>query len=332
VPELKILITGGAGVLGSTLCKLFLHMGHNVTVIDYCRKEEAWRLFENAELITYIWKSEQDITRTDLLTYDLVFDCAIGFADRPFGSESPQNTALSNIIPSLTLLEKVRRLENRPLIIYPSSFNALYGLGSDVIINEDSLPLPTSIYGWTKASVELLFRTYFFAYNVPVVITRTSSTFGPTGRSDELPHKLMLSILNHQESFPLRSPHAERLWTFAEDVSSFYEAFVTKFEQDKNLFPGRILHLGGNKDDKITSNIELASMISKLADSDIKIIKNEYESGELVNGKPISFNSTASETRELLNWRPKWVLEDSLEKTFKWFKTNSHRYMSFSDH
>ena len=115
---MKILITGGSGVLGSTLCKLFLHMGHKVTVIDSCRKEEAWRLFENLGLITYVWKSEHDITRTDLLTYDLVFDCAIGFADRPFGSESPQNTTLSNIIPSLTLLEKVRRLDKRPMIIY----------------------------------------------------------------------------------------------------------------------------------------------------------------------------------------------------------------------
>lgn len=98
-----------------------------------------------------------------MLSYDLVFDCAIGFADRPFGSESPQNTTLSNVIPSLTLLEKARRLDKRPMIIYPSSFNALYGLGNDVIISEDSLPLPTSIYGWTKASVELLFRTYFSA-------------------------------------------------------------------------------------------------------------------------------------------------------------------------
>jgi dTDP-glucose 4,6-dehydratase len=320
------MITGGAGVLGSTLTKLFLRMGHQVTVIDSCRKEEAWRLFENTGSIDYIWKSEQDITETDLCNYDIVFDCAIGYADRPFGSESPQNTTSSNIFPSLSLLEKVRRLERRPTVVYPSSFNALYGLGDNVTITEESLPSPTSIYGWTKAAVELLYRTYYLAYGVPVVVTRTSSTFGPEGRSDELPHKLILSILNHQVSFPLRSPQSKRLWTFSGDVSSFYEAFMTKFEQDMGIFSGKIFHLGGNSSDRITSNVEFATMISHVANFDIKIIEREYEPGELVNGNPISFGFTALETRKFLNWKPKWTLESSIRETINWFNLNRHRF------
>jgi dTDP-glucose 4,6-dehydratase len=325
---MKALITGGAGVLGSTLTKLLLRMGHQVTVLDSCRKEEAWRLFEDVGSINYIWKSEQDITVTDLYNYDIIFDCAIGFADRPFGSESPQNTTSSNIFPSLSLLEKVRRLERRPLVVYPSSFNALYGLGDNVTITEEALPSPTSIYGWTKAAVELLYRTYYYAYGIPVVITRTSFTFGPGGRSDELPHKLILSILDHQRSFPLRSPQAKRLWTFSKDVSSFYEAFIAKFEEEAHIFPGKILHLGGNKDDRITTNIELANLISYIADSDTDIIEDEYEAGEVVNGKPVTFVQNAVETREFLNWKPNYSLENSLKETIEWFKDHKFRYNS----
>ena len=320
------MITGGAGVLGSTLTKLFLRMGHQVTVIDYCRKDEAWRLFDELMSINYIWKSEIDVIESDLSNFDIVFDCAIGFADRPFGIESPQNTTSSNILPSLSLLEKVRKLEKKPMVVYPSSFNALYGLGANTTITEDSLPSPTSIYGWTKAAVELLYRTYSTAYGVPIVITRTSSTFGPGGRSDELPHKLILSIIDNKEIFPLRSPHAKRLWTFSEDASSFYESFINKFEQEMSLFSGRLLHLGGNNLDRITSNMEFATMISKVANSDIQLIEGEYEPGELVNGNPISFDFTAVETRRLLNWKPKWSLESAIHETVNWFNTNRHRY------
>ena len=320
------MITGGAGVLGSTLTKLFLQMGHKVTVVDYCRKEEAWRLFDELASIDYKWKSEIDVVETDLTSFDIIFDCAIGFADRPFGTESPQNTTLSNIFPSLSLLEKVRKLDKRPMVVYPSSFNALYGLGSNNVITEDSLPLPTSIYGWTKAAVELLYRTYSTAYGIPIVITRTSSTFGPGGRSDEMPHKLILCIIDDKETFPLRSPQAKRLWTFSDDASSFYEAFISRFEQEKTLLQGRILHLGGNYSDRITSNMEFANMISKVSNSNIQLLAGEYEPGELVDGKPVSFDFTAIETRRLLNWRPKWPLEDAIHKTVDWFNSNRYRY------
>lgn len=326
---MKILITGGAGVLGSSLTGLFLNLGHEVSVIDITRREEAWRLFETSASINsfnYVWKSEQDISRSDLEGYDLVFDCAIGFADRPFGMESPLNTTLSNIIPSLMILEGARKLERRPVIVYPSSFNALYGLGRHVTINEEMPPVPTSIYGWTKATAELLYRTYFTAYNVPTVITRTSSTFGPKGRSDELPHKLMLYILNNRKSFPLRSPKAQRLWTYSEDVLSFYKAFINKLEDKRDIFLGKVLHLGGNRNDMILKNLDFASMISRILGSNISIEEKEYEPGEIIDGDPVSFKFSAEETRKLLKWKPQWPLEDLLRKTIEWFKSNKFRY------
>jgi UDP-glucuronate 4-epimerase len=323
---MKIMVTGGAGVLGSMLTTLSLQMGHSVSVLDSTRKEEAWRLFGINDSFDYLWKSEQDISRSDLEDCDVVFDCAIGFADRPFGSDSPLNTTISNIVPSLMLLERARRLERRPVIVYPSSFNALYGLGKDIVINEGTLPSPTSIYGWTKAASELLYRTYFTAYNVPVVITRTSSTFGPGGRSDELPHRLILYILNHMDAFPLRSPEAKRLWTYSEDVLSFYRILITRIEVEKDIFPGKILHLGGNKSDEVTANREFAGMISRIAGSDISIAEKEYEPGEIIYRNPVSFKFSADETRSFLKWKPEWPLEDSIRKTLEWFRENQSKY------
>ncbi len=323
---MKIMITGGAGVLGSTLTKLFVRMGHKVTVLDYCRKDEAWRLFDELSSINYVWKSQLDVREDELSGTDMVFDCAIGFADRPFGTESPQNTTSSNILPSLSLLEKARRISRPPLMVYPSSFNALYGHGDSTVITEKTLPSPTSVYGWTKAAVELLYQTYHMAHGVPTVITRTASTFGPGGRSDELPHKLILSILDEQKTFPLRSPRAKRLWTFSEDVISFYSAFINKFEQEPALFPGKMLHLGGNKEDRVTSNVEFTTMISEVAKSDIQLLEADYEPGEFVDGKPVSFTFAAEETRRFLNWKPECSLRTSIRQTIDWFSINQYRY------
>ncbi len=225
--NIRILVAGGAGVLGSTLTKLFLNMGFSVQVVDICRKEEAWRIFDHLSQVKYYWKSQNDLSRRDLENIDVVFDCAIGYADRLYGTESPMTTTLSNVLPSLNILEQVRKIEKRPVIVYPSSFNAPYG-HNEGPISEATLPFPTSIYGWTKASVELLYLTYYFSFDIPIVITRTASSFGPGGRSDELPHKLIFSMINNMERFYLRSPESKRLWTFAGDVITFYKSFIER--------------------------------------------------------------------------------------------------------
>ena len=322
---MRILVTGGAGVLGSHLAELLVNRGYEVKVIDIMRPEEAWRLEKIMDFINYLWKSVNDISKEDLSDIDIIFDCAIGSADRPFGISSPLHAMEGNISPPLHLLETVRQLENKPLIIYPSSFNALYGYNSESY-SENLLPNPTSVYGWTKAAVELLYLSYYRSYDIPVIITRTSSAFGPKGRSDELPHKLILYSLKGSESFYLKSPHAKRLWTYVKDISNFYQKLLDYIESSPNELSGTIFHVAGNKTDEVIENIKLATIIKTLTKSDMNIIKGEYEPGEIVNGKPISFNIETSLTRELLHWEPKYSIEDGLKETINWFRDNLWKY------
>jgi nucleoside-diphosphate-sugar epimerase len=324
---MKILVTGGAGVLGSNIASLGVKLGHEVKVIDIVRAEEAWRLQEIMGEIMYIWKSTNDINKDDLKNIDIIFDCAIGSADRPFGSFSPYHATYGNLIPPLHLLEAVRRIENkkRPLLIYPSSFNALYGYGNEKY-SENLLPNPTSLYGWTKASAELLYLTYHRAYGIPVIITRTASAFGPKGRSDELPHKLIIYSLKGSKEFYLRSPKAKRLWTYVKDILIFYEKLLRHIENSPNELNGMILHVAGNKGDEIIENLKLAEKIKKLTNTDMGIINGEYEPGEMVNGNPISFNIEYLTTRKILKWVPKYTIEEGLKETINWFKDNLWRY------
>ncbi len=312
---MRAFISGIAGTLGSSLAELLLNKGFKVKGNDIQRLEEAWKLKDVIGRIEYLWKSSWDLDVNDLKDVDVVFDCSIAFADRPMGSSSPAHVLIGNLMPPLRLLEVVRRLERKPVVVYASSFNSLYGHPPGTVFTEKTPPLPSNLYGATKACAELIYQSYHKAYGIPIIITRVGSAFGSKGRIDELPHKLIYYCLKGRD-FYLRSPQAKRLWTYSEDVLDFYSKLIERVDD----FIGEVLHCAGNRGDEIVTNLELANRIKRLTGSDIRIIEGEYEPGELVNGKPIDFGIDSTYTRKRLGWNPKHSLNEGLRKTINWFR------------
>jgi len=317
----KALVAGGAGVLGSNLSWLLLRKGYQVTVMDIVRREEAWRLADLEILgdVNYVWKNVADVTADDVKGYDLVIDCAIGYADRPMGISSPTSVMLGNLLPPLRLLEALRQADFKGYAIYPSSFNALYGHRSGAVFSEFTPPLPNNVYGWTKGAAELLYHSYRRQYGLRTLVTRVGSAFGPRGRSDELPHRLIIYGLLGKR-FTLRSPHAKRVWTYSEDVIGFYDRLFEKLDDiyDSGVFT---LHLVGNKGDEVTTNVELAKRVKKYVPG-LDWVEGEYEPGE----KDVDFTYDSTLTRKLLNWSPQFSLDEGIERTVAWFKENLWRY------
>lgn len=314
-------------MLGSSLAELLVSKGYDVVCVDIVRKEEAWRLKDVIDKVKYIWKSSVDLTQDDIRDVNIIVDCGLAVADRPLGDASPVHTVLGNIMPALRLLELARRVEPKPVMIYPSSFNALYRhVGA--VFKEDTPVAPASIYGWTKAAVEELYRVYHVAYGVPVIITRVGSCFGPKGRSDELPHRLIIACLCGAKRFYLRSPYSKRLWTYMKDALRFYEKLFERLSSGDRDLIGKTLHLAGNRGDKIVTNVELAELIKRLTGrEDMEIVPGEYEPGELIYGRPVDFMVDSSYTRRLLNWEPVYTLEEGLAETIEWFRKNLHMYV-----
>jgi len=317
----KALVAGGAGVLGSNLSWLLLKKGYQVTVMDIVRREEAWRLADLGVLdnVNYVWKNVADVTADDVKGYDLVIDCAIGYADRPMGISSPTSVMLGNLLPPLRLLEALRLAGFKGYAIYPSSFNALYGHKTGAIFSEFTPPLPNNVYGWTKGAAELLYHSYRRQYGLRTLVTRVGSAFGPRGRSDELPHRLIIYGLLGKR-FTLRSPYAKRVWTYAEDVIGFYDRLLERLDDiyESSVFT---LHLVGNKGDEVTTNVELAKRVKKYVPS-LDWVEGEYEPGE----KDVDFTYDSTLTRTLLKWSPQFSLDEGIERTVAWFKENLWRY------
>ena len=316
---MRILVTGAAGVIGSALCDRFSGDGYAVRGVDICRLDEAWRLAGSRDRIDYRWKATNDLVRDDLAGVDVVIDCGLGVADRPFGEASPAYTASSNVLPPLRLLEVASRMapSEAPTLVYPSSFNTLYGHPAGTRYTADMQPLPSSPYGWTKAAVELLYASYHRSHGVKCVITRVGSGYGARMRSDEFPARLMLNSLRGR-AVTVRSPGAKRLWTYGEDVVGFYARLV----ESAGEYAGRTLHCAGNADGRIVDNMELAHMVRGISGRDMDIEPGEYEPGEIVGGKPISFDVE----RDAPLWSPRFTLKDGMRRTFSWFEANLDRY------
>lgn len=308
---MRVHITGIAGTLGSLMAETLLDKGFEISGNDIVRPAEAWRLDRTIDKIKYSWQSTTDLQHIDA---DVVVDAGLSVADRDFGINSPYFTAQGNLAPVIRLAEIARR--DKFLIIYPSSFNTLYGYNGGVF-SEKQMPFPTSAYGWSKAAAELLYLAYSKSFGVRVVITRVGSAFGKRMRPTELISNLILHALNNQ-NFRLMSPHAHRLWTFSEDVAEFYVKLLENLDE----FEGRVLHCAGNAKNEILENLEVARRVKMLSNSDFSITEAEYEHGEIVNGKPIEF--TAEESS--IGWRPRHTFDEGLKETLDWFSQNKDRY------
>jgi nucleoside-diphosphate-sugar epimerase len=319
--RVRALVAGGAGVLGSNLSWLLLRKGYQVTVMDVIRREEAWRLADLEVLgdVSYVWKNVADVTADDVKGYDLVIDCAIGYADRPMGISSPTSVMLGNLLPPLRLLEALRQADFKGYAIYPSSFNSLYGNRHGAVFSEFTPPLPNNVYGWTKGAAELLYHSYRRQYGLRTIVTRVGSAFGPRGRSDELPHRLIIYGLLGRR-FTLRSPYAKRVWTYSEDAIGFYDRLLERLDDvyESGVFT---LHLVGNKGDEVTTNVELAKRVKKYVPG-LDWVEGEYEPGE----RDVDFTYDSTLTRTLLKWSPQFGLDEGIERTVAWFKENLWRY------
>ncbi len=318
---MKVWITGIAGTLGSTLASYLLEGTNDIIVSgnDIVRPREAWRLTDIMRYIKYYWKSTVDLTERDLWDVDVIIDCGIGFADRPFGINSPVQNFIGNLVPAVELSRLLISMDNPPTLIYPSSFNVYYGLHGTY--NEQSPLSPTSEYGWTKASVEMLYMAMHKQYGIPVIITTVGSEFGKKMRTDELVARLILDMIdikknNKKRLIQLRSPLSRRLWGYAMDIMPAY----LKIIRNRHEFDGMRLFLAGNKGDKIVSNTELTYIIADLMGlPDLDVVGTDYEPGELVDGKPVDFNMDATFTRQLLQWKPAHTLEEGLAEVIEYF-------------
>jgi dTDP-glucose 4,6-dehydratase len=302
---MRLLVTGGAGFIGSTFVRLY-GAEHEIVVLDkltYAGRPE--NLPEDVRLV-------QGGIEDRELVFDVVddFDAIVNFAaeshvDRSIADQ--EAFARTHVIGTSVLLDAAReRNVGRFLQV---STDEVYGSIASGSFTEQSPLDPSSPYSATKAAGDLLVSAHAHTYGIEAVICRGSNNYGPR----QYPEKLIpLTILNavHEDPLPVYGDGRQvRNWLYVED---FCRGIYTVLMKGR---PGEAYNVGGPDE---CENIDVVKRIVELTERDESLI--EYVKDRPGHDRRYSLSS--DKLREQLGWEAKVRFEDGLERTVRWYEGN----------
>jgi dTDP-glucose 4,6-dehydratase len=326
----KILITGGAGFIGSHVVRLFVNKYPDYQIFNLDKLTYAGNL---ANLRDVEDKPNYEFIKGDIVDaafiYDLFekhqFDGVIHLAAESHVDRSitnPNEFIMTNIVGTANLLNAAKRIwENNAegKLFYHVSTDEVYGsLGETGFFTEETPYDPKSPYSASKASSDHLVRAYNNTYKMPVVISNCSNNYG----SYQFPEKLIpLFINNIKQNKPLPvygKGENIRDWLWVEDHA---RAIDVIYHQGKT---GDTYNIGGHNE---WTNIDLIRLLCNIMDR--KLGRAEGESAKLITyvkdraGHDLRYAIDSTKLQKELGWTPSLQFEEGLEKTVDWYLENT---------
>jgi len=314
---MHLLVTGGAGFIGSHLCRRLLNGGHRVTAIDnfdpfYPRamKEQGIRDFP-ARFFTLV---ETDICNTDTILQtlhgtdvDAIVHLAVKAGVRP-SIEAPMAYEQTNVGGTQSMLEVAQQLDI-DTFIYGSS-SSVYGNQQNVPFSEEHpVGHPISPYAATKRSGELLAHTFHHLYDLTVHCLRFFTVYGPRQRPDLAIHKFARQLLTDQPITMYGDGSSSRDYTYVEDI---VDGIVGSLERTQALDAPEyeIINLGGSE---TTPLKDLIHGIADALDIDPEIKQLPTQPGDVKRTY-----ADIDKAHRLLGYQPSTSIDDGLQKFADW--------------
>jgi dTDP-glucose 4,6-dehydratase len=301
----KLLVTGGAGFIGSAYARLF-HGDHDIAVLDkltYAGRRE--NVPEGVELVVG-GIEDPDLVRQMAAGVDAVVNFAAeSHVDRSIADQDV--FARTHVIGTGVLLDAVREL-GVPRYLQVST-DEVYGSIPEGSFTETSPLDPSSPYSATKAAGDLLVSAHHHTYGTHAVICRGSNNYGPR----QYPEKLIpLSILNalHGDALPVYGDGRQvRNWLFVED---FCRGIHAVLESGR---PGEAYNVGGPDE---CENIDVVRRIVELTGADESLI--EYVTDR--PGHDRRYSLASDKIRDELGWQAQVRFDDGIARTVDWYRAN----------
>lgn len=324
----SILITGGAGFIGSHVVRLFVKKYQDYQVVNldkltYAGNLENLRDIENAP--NYVFE-KGDITNAKQV-FDLFekyhFEGVIHLAAESHVDRSianPMEFVNANVIGTVNLLNAARLQwqETAGKRFYHISTDEVYGsLGEEGLFEETTAYDPRSPYSASKAASDHFVRAWYHTYNLPVVISNCSNNYGPYQFPEKLLPLFINNIVNNKPLPVYGKGENIRDWLFVIDHA---QAIDLIYHKGKN---GETYNIGGHNEWK---NIDLIKILCTIMDR--KLSRKPGTSAQLITyvkdraGHDLRYAIDASKLKNELGWVPSLQFEEGLEKTVDWYLDN----------
>lgn len=322
---MKLLVTGGAGYVGSVVASQLVAAGHETVVLDDLSKGHADAVPEGARLV------RGNVLDDEFLrgTLDGGFDGVLHFAALSLVGESveePGQYYRNNVCGTLGLLEAMREAEVPRLIF--SSTAAIYGEPQNVPITEDEPAAPTNPYGATKLAVDYMISSYATAHNLAATSLRYFNVAGASGAfgEDHDPETHLIPLILRAAAtgtpikifgtdYPTRDGTAIRDYIHIEDLG---RAHLLALEAAR---PGEhaIYNLGNGAGFSVREVVEAARRVTG---REIQTVEASRRAGD-----PPELVASSGRIRDELGWKPeKPSLEDMISDAWAWMQTHPEGY------
>jgi len=309
-----ILVTGGAGFIGSHVCEKLLAQGKEVICIDNLSdyyspkfKLENLEILEQYPLFHFHQQDVRNVKMLEKIFVEYEVEAIIHLA-ACVGIRASWKDPLTyediNVKGTLNLLEMAKNFKIKNFIF--SSSSSVYGLNPLPFCEDKTLPNPISPYAATKLAAESLCRAYANAYDLSIKCLRFFTAYGPRGRPDMAVYKFVHAIDRGRAIEIYGDGSSKRDYTYVEDIVDGVTACL------KKNFKFEIFNLGSSKMIELK---ELVEIIENSMDKKAIIQKLPPQLGDLP-----STCADISKAKKLLNYKPSTTLEEGISKFIKWFR------------
>lgn len=325
-----VLITGGAGFIGSHVVRRFVKNYPGYTVVNADKLTYAGNLenlFDIESCSNYRFEKADiaDKKAVGALFGKYRFDGVIHLAaeshvDRSI--ESPDEFVMTNVVGTVNLLNAALSSWGPDFggkLFYHVSTDEVYGtLGEEGHFTEETPYDPQSPYSASKAGSDHFVRAYFNTYKLPVIVSNCSNNYGP----NQFPEKLiplMINNIRHNKPLPVYGKGENiRDWLYVEDHAGAIDLIFHKGK------PGQTYNIGGDNEWK---NIDVVRFLCRIMDK--KLCRAEGTSEKLITfvkdrpGHDFRYAIDSSKLRNELGWKPSVTFGEGLEKTVDWYLANT---------
>lgn len=310
--SLRLLVTGGAGFIGSHLAEALIGAGHDVRVLDNLSTGDRENVPPDADFVEGELHDRSAVDAAVSGIDVVLHQAALGSVPRSIAN--PVATEQSNVVGSIVLLEAARQAGVRRVLA--ASTSSIYGGAEIRPISEDVPPNPRSPYAIGKYAMERYLRVYAEIHGMETLALRYFNVFGPRQAADSdyaavLP-RWSRALLSGKRPVVFGDGQQSRDFTFVDDV---VRANMAALNADATLCDGRAYNIAGGAEHSL---VEVLDMFARILEMDVTPQHEPARVGD-VRHSAADISLAADE----LGWTPKTSMETGLAAYLAWFQTHA---------